>query len=73
MQKFHIIPSDAKHPSRKSHAGSAITIRNNIKHHLHSKTTFDYLHTTVSLETLNGPIQMSAMYSPPKHNFTPEQ
>ena len=51
----------------------AIIIRNNTKHHLHSKTTFDYLQaTTVSLEILNRPIQMSAIYPSPKHKFTPE-
>lgn len=63
-----------KSSSGKLHGGSAIIIQNNIKHHLHSKITFDYLQaTTVSLKTLSRPLQMSPIYSPPKHKLTSEQ
>lgn len=63
-----------KSSSGKSHGRLAIIMKNNIKHHLRSKITFDYLQaTTVSLYTLNRPLQMSPIYSSPKHKLTSEQ
>ena len=66
---------DAKHLSKKSHAVSAVIVKNNIKQFLHSKTIFNYLQsTTVSLEISNGPIKISGIYSPFRHNsITSEQ
>ncbi|KZC14697.1 hypothetical protein WN55_07194 [Dufourea novaeangliae] len=54
----HYTIYDTKHPSGKAHGGTAIIIKNNIKHHLHSNTKYDYLQvTTVTIETTNGEIR----------------
>ncbi|XP_046141612.1 uncharacterized protein LOC114882103 [Osmia bicornis bicornis] len=63
-----------EHPSGKAYGGTAIIIRNSIKHHPHSNTEYEYLQaTTITVETTNGEIQISAIYSPPKHKLTMEQ
>lgn len=65
---------DTKHPDKKAHGGTAIIIRNNIKHHEREKYEYEYLQaTSVNIVTHTGPITISAIYSPPKHNIKKEQ
>ncbi|KAI4474505.1 hypothetical protein M0804_014822 [Polistes exclamans] len=65
---------DTKHPSGKAHGGTAIIIKNEIKHHLHSKTENDYLQaTTIRLKTQGNSIKLSAIYAPPKFKITIDQ
>lgn len=57
------------HPDGKARGGTAIIIRDNIRHHERDKYTKDHLQaTSVSIEDVHGPIIMSAIYCPPKHN-----
>lgn len=57
-----------KHPSDKAHGGTAIIIRDSIKHYEREKFTKDYLQaTSVTIEEEHGPITLSATYCPPKH------
>lgn len=61
---------DTKHPDGTAHGGTAIIIKNNIKHHESPKHEQDFLQaTTVVVEDWNGPITISAIYCPPRHNI----
>jgi hypothetical protein len=56
------------HPSDKAHGGTAIIVRDSIKHHEREKFTKDYLQaTSVTIKEERGSITMSAIYCPPKH------
>lgn len=58
------------HPDTTSHGGSAIIVKSNIKHHLHSEFKEDWLQaTTITINESIGPINVSAIYCPPKHNI----
>ena len=62
---------DTKHPSGKAHGGTAVIIKNNIKHHLHSQTNQKHIHaTTVTIQTNDNCVQISAVYAPPRHTMT---
>lgn len=60
---------NTNHPDSTSHGGSAIIIKNNIKHNIHSEFQEDWLQaTTITIrENRMGPINVSAIYCPPKH------
>jgi len=62
------------HPDGKAHGGTAIIIRSSIKHYEIDKHQRDFLQaTSVMMETWNGCITISAVYSPPKHTIKSEQ
>ena len=62
---------DTKHPSGKAYEGTAMIIRNDIKHHLHSQVNKEYMQaTTVTVETSSNYFQLSAVYVPPRHKIT---
>ena len=62
---------DTKHPSSKAHGGTAVIIKNDIKHHLHSQTNQKHLQaTTVTIQTNGNNFQISAVYTPPRHKMT---
>ena len=43
---------DTKHPIGKAHGGTAVIIKNDIKHHLHSQTNQEHIQTTtVTIQT----------------------
>ena len=42
MKIPHYTIYDTKHPSGKAHGGTAVIIRNDIKHHLHSQVSKEY-------------------------------
>ena len=59
------------HPDDKAHGGSAILIKNNIQHFesTHYATLCEIQATNVYVNDWIGPIQLSAIYSPPKHSI----
>ena len=62
---------DTKHPSGKAHRGTAVIIRNDIKHHLHSQVNKEYIQaTTVTVQTSSNYFPLSAVYVPPRHKIT---
>ncbi|XP_043591770.1 uncharacterized protein LOC122571748 [Bombus pyrosoma] len=62
---------DTKHPSGKAHGETAVIIRNDIKHHLHSQVSKEYIQaTTVTVQTSSNHFQLSAVYVPPRHKIT---
>jgi len=60
---YHIMHSDDK-----AHGGTALIIRNNIKHYKIDKFQTEFLQaTSIVVENRSGRITISAKYSPPKH------
>lgn len=65
---------DTKHPDGRAHAGTAVLLRRNIKHH--AIPPFETAHiqaTSVCIEDWNGPLVLSAIYCPPRHNINKDQ
>jgi hypothetical protein len=58
------------HPDGGAHAGSAVIIKNSIKHCLLDPFTAPYLQaTTIRVEDRSGPLNLSAVYCPPRHTI----
>jgi exonuclease III len=62
---------DTRHPDGTAHGGTAILIKNGLKHHLHGHYTADYLQATA--EDWVGPLTIAAVYCPPKHVIKADQ
>lgn len=59
---------DTKHPNGNARGGTAILIRQNIKHYEATKYETDYLQaTTVMVTDWRGPLAVSAVYCPPRY------
>lgn len=59
------------HPSGNSHGGTAIIIKNNIKHHEIDKYSTDKIQaTSIKVHSDKAETTMSAIYCPPRHNVT---
>lgn len=59
---------DTKHPDGTAHGGSAIIIKNSIKHYESLKFQTDHIQaTSIVIQDLRGPITISAIYCPPRH------
>lgn len=57
------------HPDGTAHGGTAIIVKNGIKHHELDKYTQEYLQaTTIEIAEKMNIIKLSAIYCPPKHN-----
>jgi exonuclease III len=57
------------HPDETAHGGTAVIIRQNIKHHVRAKYKQDNIQaTSISLEDNIGETTVSAIYCPPKHD-----
>jgi hypothetical protein len=55
------------HPDGTCHGGTAILIKQNIKHNIHSQVREDYLQaTTITVQNREGPVNVSAVYCPPR-------
>ena len=62
---------DTKHPLGKAHGRTAVIVRNDIKHYLHSQVNKEYLQaTTVTVQTSSNYFQLSTVYVPPRHKIT---
>lgn len=62
------------HPDNTAHGGSAILIRNTIKHYELPAYKFDHIQaSSVVIEDWSGPLTVSAVYTPPRHNIPHEQ
>lgn len=58
------------HPDGGAHAGTAIIIRNSVKHCLLEPIAAPHLQaTTVRVEDRSGPLNLSAIYCPPRHTI----
>jgi len=58
------------HPDGTAHGGTAIIIRNNIKHYEADKYQHEHIQATnIVIEDWHGPITVSAIYCPPKHTI----
>lgn len=58
------------HPDGTAHGGSAILIKNNIRHHETANyCTNEIQATNLVIEDWTGPFTISAVYNPPKHNL----
>lgn len=61
------------HPSGNAHAGTAVIIKSEIKHHEMPPYRKEHIQaTSVVVEDWTGPITISAVYKPPRHNVTKE-
>jgi len=65
---------DTQHPDGTAHVGTAILIKNSIKHYLHGHYKLEYLQATIiTVQDWVGPLTIAAIYCPPKHNIKAEQ
>lgn len=56
------------HPDNRARGGSAIIVRKNIKHNEETKySTQEIQATTITIESNNQPLSVTAVYSPPRH------
>lgn len=64
----------ANHPNNTAHGGSAVLIRSNIKHYELPKYQYDHIQAaSIVIEDWSGPLTVSAVYSPPRHNISSPQ
>lgn len=62
-----------KHPDATVHAGSALLVKENIQHYTSKSYCTDEIQATnIVIETINGPMTVSALNIPPKHNLKSE-
>lgn len=62
---------NTKHPDGTAHGGTAVIIRNSLKHHELPKYKSDHLQaTSIEVEDWDGPITICSIYSPPRHSIT---
>ena len=62
------------HPSGSAHGGSAILIKNNISHYEGHHFCTQYIQATnVVVNEYAGPLQITAVYSPPRHTINKEE
>jgi hypothetical protein len=64
---------DTQHPDGTAHGGTAIMIKNGLKHYLHGRYNLERLQaTSVTIEDWIGPLTTAAVYCP-KHAVKAEQ
>lgn len=60
-----------KHPDGTGHAGTALVIRNSIKHQVLPEYRTNHIQaTTVAVEANCGQLNLSAIYCPPRHTIS---
>jgi hypothetical protein len=65
---------DTQHPDGTAHGGTAILIKNCIKHYLYGHYNLEHLQaTSITIEDWVGPLIIAAIYCPPKHTIKAEQ
>lgn len=61
---------DTQHPDGTAHGGTAIIIRNNLKHHVLPEYKTDCIQaTSIMLGDVYGSMALTAVYCPPKHRI----
>lgn len=61
------------HPSGMARGGSGILIKQSIKHHQGTHYSSDIIQATnIIVESMQGPLTVSSIYSPPKHTIKKE-
>lgn len=64
---------NTNHPDGSAHAGSALLIKENIKHYVTNSYCSNKIQATnVVIESLKGALIISALYMPPRHNLKSE-
>lgn len=64
---------DTQHPDGTAHGGTAVIIKNTIKHHIVEEYKQNHLQaTSISVEEWNGPIIIASIYCPPKYAIKKE-
>lgn len=72
IKDYHMY--DTKHPDGKAHGGTAILVKQNIKHFVHPKYKHDHIQaTSIVIEEWAGTCVFSAIYCPPKHAIKQQQ
>ena len=67
IPNYHIYRTD--HPDKTAHGGTAVIIRQKLKHHVRAEYRQEYLQaTSIAVEDNLGEITITAAYCPPKHN-----
>ena len=62
------------HPAGTARGGSAIILKNSLKHELLNQYKTDFIQaTTISVSNNQGPISISAIYCPPRHSIKRDQ
>lgn len=63
------------HPQNCARGGSAVIVKENLKHYLHERfQTNEFQATTITIESKIHPkLSLTAVYSPPRHNISTEQ
>jgi len=65
---------DTQHPDGTAHGGTAILIKNGIKHYLHGHYNLEHLQaTSITVADWVEPLNIAAIYCPPKHTIKAEQ
>jgi len=65
---------DMQHPDGTAHGGTAIVIKNNMKHHLHGRYNREHLQaTSFTIDDWIGPLTIAAVYCLPKHVIKADQ
>ena len=60
---------NTNHPDGKAHGGTALIVKNNVKHYETDKYVTEHLQaTSIVVDISTGPLTISAIYCPPKHN-----
>ncbi|GBP60358.1 RNA-directed DNA polymerase from mobile element jockey [Eumeta japonica] len=63
-----------EHPSGNSHGGTAVILRNNIKHYsLQPYKTEKIQATSIKIQHKHGETTVAAVYCPPRHSITAEE
>lgn len=61
---------NTNHPDGKAHGGTALIVKNDIKHYEADKYITEHLQSTsINVENNTGTLRISAIYCPPKHNI----
>jgi len=63
-----------QHPDGTAHAGTAILIKNGIKHYFHGNYKIEHLQaTSITVQDWVGQLTIAAIYCPTKHTIKAEQ
>lgn len=71
LQGFKVYSTN--HPDGTAHGGTAVIIKNSIKHHVLADYKTEHIQAcSVAVADWQGPLTVTSVYCPPKHNITEE-